>query len=148
GVLSSPVRDCADLPRSLDVARRCLMLLDALGRHGEIFGEEQLALYAPLFSHADAAGIEDFFRTTLGGLYEGDSAPDARKVDLARSLLAYLDHGHNAARAARYLSVHINTLRQRLEAVDALLPDWRGCGRTLEIHMALRLWQLRDHDLL
>jgi DNA-binding PucR family transcriptional regulator len=63
---------------------------------------------------------------------------------LAGTLLAYLDCGYNAAEAARSLSLHINTLRQRLEAVDALLVGWRDAGRALEVHVALRLWRLRD----
>ncbi|MDN5844242.1 MAG: helix-turn-helix domain-containing protein, partial [Alcaligenaceae bacterium] len=147
GILSGPIQDSRTLPRSLDMAERSLALLDALGRHGEIFGEEQLALYAPLFSRADAAAIENFLDATLGGLYTDKPLHDGRRVDLARTLLAYLDHGHHAAEVARHLGVHINTLRQRLEAIDTLLPDWRTAGRALEIHMALRLWQLRDHDL-
>jgi DNA-binding PucR family transcriptional regulator len=39
--------------------------------------------------------------------------------------------------------VHVNTLRHRLETIDELLADWRGGGRALELHVALRMQMLR-----
>lgn len=144
GVMGEVLGDPAGLPASFEKAERCLDLLDALGRQGEIFDESRLALYAPLFSRADAAAIEGFFRAALGKLYAGPAAQEIRRTALAGTLLAYLDCGYNAAEAARSQSLHINTLRQRLEAVDALLEGWRDAGRALEVHMALRLWRLRD----
>ncbi len=145
GVMSNAVQRPDHLLASFDVAERCLALLDALGRHGEIFGEHQLALYAPLFNRADASAIEDFLTTALAGLYARPPALDARRAELAHTFLAYLDHAYNAAKTARSLSLHINTLRQRLDAIDVLMGNWRDAGRPLEVHMALRLWQLRDH---
>ena len=148
GVFSGVVGDVVDRPEGLSAAferaGRCLDLLDALGRQGELFDESRLALYVPLFNRADAAAIEGFFTATLGRLYAGPAAHETRRAVLAGTLLAYLDCGYNAAEAARSLSLHINTLRQRLEAVDALLAGWRDAGRALEVHVALRLWRLRD----
>ncbi|CAM5198432.1 hypothetical protein CDEN61S_00751 [Castellaniella denitrificans] len=144
GVVGEAIDRPDDLPESFERAERCLDLLDALDRRGKIFDEGRLALYAPLFSRADAAAIEGFLTATLGGLYAGSNARGERRAVLAGTLLSYLDHGYNAAEAARSLSLHINTLRQRLEAIDALLEGWRDAGRALEVHMALRLWRLRD----
>ncbi|MBN9403115.1 MAG: helix-turn-helix domain-containing protein, partial [Burkholderiales bacterium] len=144
GVVGEAIIRPDDLPESFERVERCLDLLDALDRRGEIFDEGRLALYAPLFSRADAAAIEGFLTATLGGLYAGPDARGERRAVLAGTLLSYLDHGYNAAEAARSLSLHINTLRQRLEAIDALLEGWRDAGRALEVHMALRLWRLRD----
>jgi hypothetical protein len=42
------------------------------------------------------------------------------------------------------LFIHINTFRQRLGALDASLGAWRDSGRMLDIHMALRLWCLKN----
>ncbi|TEA77259.1 helix-turn-helix domain-containing protein [Allopusillimonas ginsengisoli] len=146
GVMTNAVNNPDSLLLSFDVAERCLALLEALDRHGEVFSENQLALYTPLLNRADATAIDDFLVATLGRFYAGPQARDARRVALAHTLLAYLDHGYNAAQTARTLSVHINTLRQRLETIDTLLGSRREAGRALEVHMALRLWQLRDHD--
>ncbi|HET8596258.1 MAG TPA: GAF domain-containing protein [Castellaniella sp.] len=144
GVVGDVVERPDGLPKSFERAERCLDLLDALDRRGELFDESRLALYVPLFNRADTAAIEGFFTTTLGKLYAGQAAHDTRRAVLAGTLLAYLDCGYNAAEAARRLSLHINTLRQRLESVDALLAGWRDAGRALEIHVALRLWRLRE----
>lgn len=144
GVVGDAVGHADGLPKSFERAQCCLDLLDALGRRGELFDESRLALYVPLFNRADAAAIEGFFTATLGKLYAGPATHDTRRTILAGTLLAYLDCGYNAAEAARSLSLHINTLRQRLEAIHALLADWREAGRALEIHVALRLWRLRD----
>lgn len=148
GSFSGVAGHAVDRPDGLAAAfertGRCLDLLEALGRRDEIFDESRLALYLPLFNRADAAAIEGFFTATLGGLYAGPAAHADRRAVLAGTLLAYLDSGYNAAEAARSLSLHINTLRQRLEAVDARLQGWRDAGRALEVHVALRLWRLRD----
>jgi len=37
----------------------------------------------------------------------------------------------------------VNTLRQRREAINTLLKDWRLDGRFLELHVALRMHRLR-----
>ncbi len=144
GVIGEVVAHPDEVSGAFERTARCLDLLDALGRRGELFEARQLALYLPLFNRADAAVIEGFFTATLGSLYAGPAAHAARRAVLAGTLLAYLDGGYNAAEAARSLDLHINTLRQRLEAVDALLTGWREAGRALDIHVALRLWRLRD----
>ncbi len=66
-------------------------------------------------------------------------ADQARGTALVATLLTYMDHGHNARAAARVLSVHVNTLHNRLETITALLPGWNEPGRGLEIHLALRI---------
>lgn len=147
GVISGVMLQPDQLASTFDIAERCLALLDVLNRHGQIYETHQLALYAPIFHRADGAAIEDFLVTTLGGLYVASDDAQTRHIELARTLLAYLDHGRNAAQTARYMSLHINTLRQRLDSIDAVLASWRDAGRALEVHMALRLWRLRDSQL-
>lgn len=49
------------------------------------------------------------------------------------------------ANTARSHGVHVNTLYQRLERLDAILgTDWREPDRRLELHLALRLWRLDE----
>ena len=48
-------------------------------------------------------------------------APLARRESLMDSLHAYYEAGGNKANAARRLSVHVNTLRQRLERTEQLI---------------------------
>lgn len=135
-VIADPVDEDGALPRTFQRIRRALDLLRALGREGQAMHEAQLSVYAMLFDGRSATELDAFLDATLGGL---------RDVDRLRgTLLAYLDHGRNARATAQALGIHINTLRQRLEAVDAALGNWHDATRALEIHLALRLWQLRQ----
>jgi sugar diacid utilization regulator len=84
--------------------------------------------------------VASFIEATIGGLLAHDQR---RNGELTQTLLAYLEHTHNAKATADFLKIHVNTLRQRLEAVDAILGNWRAGGRSLEVHVALRMNNLR-----
>jgi GAF domain-containing protein len=140
GVVSLPLADGSALPAAYDKLTRCLAILPALGRSGALFHESELALYALLFAGKSSGEIDLFLHATLGKLAPGD---DTRKAELAVSLLSYLDHGRHARATASALGIHINTLRQRLDAISALAADWSDPARQLDIHMALRVWHLR-----
>jgi GAF domain/PucR C-terminal helix-turn-helix domain len=141
GVISKPVALAQQLPLAFDSLRRCLDLLPRLGLDGSIEHEGALSLYSVLFSGQSRRDMSDFVAATLGALNPNE---DSRKTELAHTLLAYLDHGHNARAAAESLHIHINTFRQRLGSIDALIADWSSRERQLEVHMALRLWQLQS----
>ncbi|SHG72744.1 helix-turn-helix domain-containing protein [Pollutimonas bauzanensis] len=141
GVVSEPVAEPSGIPPAFLSAGRCLDFLDALDRRNAIFQERELIMYSSLFGGRGARDIDLFMESALGGLHQGG---EPRKAELARTLLAYLDHGYNARAAATALSIHINTFRQRLDVLDALLGPWRDSARALEIHLGLRLWHLRD----
>lgn len=67
-----------------------------------------------------------------------------RGTRLAQTAAAVLEAGSRTAAAAR-LFVHVNTVRQRVERLDALLgPGWDAPPRSLDVHAALRLMALRD----
>ncbi len=140
GVISEPVARVADLPSIYESLRRCLGLLRRLERSGTIASEAELRPYALAFERLGPEEIAAFFEATIGKLLEADRK---RGSALAATLLSYLDHEHNARHTAAALGIHVNTLRQRFEQIDDLLGDWRGGTRTLDIHLALRLWQLR-----
>ena len=140
GVVSEAVRRVADLPRVYESLRRCLGLLAKLGRTGTIASEAQLRAYALAFERLGSEEINAFFEATIGKLLDADRH---RGSALATTLLAYLDHEHNARHTAAALGIHVNTLRQRFEQIDRLLGDWRSGTRALDLHLALRLWQLR-----
>ncbi|WP_409491105.1 helix-turn-helix domain-containing protein [Amycolatopsis sp. cmx-11-12] len=56
------------------------------------------------------------------------------------TLRVFLDHGCRPRPAATALAIHVNTLYQRLAAVDSLLGEgWRSPQRALELHMLLHL---------
>lgn len=141
GIVSKEAATVNALPEKYRSLLRCLATIAALGRHGAIFLEQELSMYAVLFEQRNPEDIDAFLTSVLGKLYQEGKQ---RKVELARTLLSYLDHGRNARMAASEQGIHLNTLRQRLDAVDALLGDWNDGSRALEVHVALRMWRLRD----
>jgi hypothetical protein len=141
GVVSKPVAHASDIPAIYQTLSRCLAVLPALGRTGSIFNESELSLYSMLFAGKSREEIDAFLASVLGKLYPGT---DARKVELCKTLLTFLDAGHNARSAALEINIHINTFRQRLDSINALLDDGVLAKRSLEIHAALRIWELRQ----
>lgn len=140
GVISAPLARVDALPNCFRSLKRGIDILNTLGRSREIVAEAGLSMYSLLFEQRQAADVAGFIDAAVGKLVAHDQR---RNTGLADTLLAYLEHAQNARSTAEHLRIHVNTLRQRLEAVDDLLKDWRHEGRFLELHVALRLHKLR-----
>jgi DNA-binding PucR family transcriptional regulator len=81
--------------------------------------------------------VGGFVEATLGPLLEYDAR---RGTALVRTLGAYFDCAGSPIRAKEQLHVHVNTVVQRLDRIQALLGrDWNGPQRALELQLALRL---------
>lgn len=105
----------------------------ALGSDAALQGDGHLgALLGSVPAPQRAAYVERL----IGPLRRADQA---RGTTLVKTLLTYMDHGHNARAAARILGVHVNTLHNRLETIASLMPGWNEPGLGLQVHLALRL---------
>lgn len=127
------------IPDAYAEAARCTDLLVALGRTGEGAAVADLGfLTLVVGEHAD---IDAFLARTIGAIEDYDTH---RGSDLLGTVAAYFDcHGSPAA-TGRHLSLHINTVNQRLARVSSLLgDDWREPRRALEIQLALLLHRVR-----
>ncbi|MFJ7248659.1 helix-turn-helix domain-containing protein [Kitasatospora sp. NPDC098652] len=114
---------------------RCVRALRVLGRAGEGASAGALGFLGVLLG--DGHDVDGFVGATLGPLL----AYDARRgTELVRTLRAYFDCGGSLTRAKDELHVHVNTVVQRLDRVEALLGgDWNRPERSLELQLALRL---------
>jgi sugar diacid utilization regulator len=139
GVLSRPVSSLAEVPALYSTLRRALAVLARIGVQGDIIGQSELALYSTLFETHDRSSLEGFLQATIGALISRDQR---RGSELASTLLVYFDSNQNATTAAQRLGIHVNTVRQRLASIEELIGHWGSAVRALEIHMALRLWDL------
>jgi sugar diacid utilization regulator len=139
GVLSRPVASAAEIPALHATLRRALGVLGRLGVQGHIVGQNELALYSTLFETHDQASLADYLESTIGAVLAHDRK---RSTELAATLLSYFDCNQNAKTTAQKLGIHVNTVRQRLATTEDLLGHWGQASRALEIHVALRLWQL------
>lgn len=114
---------------------RCVRALRVLGRSGEGASTRTLGFLGVLLG--DGHDVEGFVCRVLGPLLDYDAR---RGTELVRTLRAYFDCGASLTRAKDELHVHVNTVVQRLDRVEALLGrDWHEPERALELQLALRL---------
>lgn len=114
---------------------RCLRALRVLDRAGQGASVAELGFLGVLLG--DHHDVDGFVTATLGPLLDYDAQ---RGTQLVRTLRAYFDCGGSLTRAKEELHVHVNTVVQRLDRVQALLgPDWNSPEQALELQLALRL---------
>ncbi|MFC1418084.1 helix-turn-helix domain-containing protein [Streptacidiphilus cavernicola] len=122
-------------------ALRCLRALQLLGRGGDGACAADLGFLGILLG--DGHEVDGFVAATLGPLLEYDGR---RRTELVHTLSAYFANGGSLTRTKEELHLHINTVVQRLDRVQALLgADWNSPERALELHLALRLHRLSGH---
>lgn len=140
-VASEPVSGAGEAAAEYQRLRRGLALLRSLGQSARVIPEKTLSLYGLLFDGQGEEAARQFIHHTVGHLLEHDAR---RKAQLAPTLLAYFETGRSLQRAADTLGIHVNTMRQRLDGIGTLCPDWSEPNRALELHMALRLHKLSE----
>lgn len=147
GCVSRSISGPAALADAYHSAKRVIALLGKLQRERCLVYEPQVAMYAAMFQPHSAGDIAETIEATIGPLIAYDARRNTR---LAETLLAFLETQHNARAAARSLGIHVNTMHQRLETISKLLGAWNEGSRTVETHVALRLWAIQhgQQDLL
>ncbi|MFZ3599354.1 helix-turn-helix domain-containing protein [Streptomyces sp. BH104] len=121
-------------------AHRLARALRLLGREGEAATESMLGSVGLVLGAQDTALHRTIVQDTIGPALAHDAE---HGTSLAPTALAYLDANRSVAATAALLHLHQNTVRQRLDKLDRLVgADWRDGTRVLDVHLALRLWQL------
>ena len=120
--------------RAVDVGRW------AKGRHvTEVFDELGLER---LLSSVPQTELADFVRQAIGPLHDHDRTHGAELVD---TLAIWLET-RNMAEAARRMHVHYNTMKNRLERIEAILgPVLDDPARALECEVAIHV--ARHYDV-
>ncbi|MFC1436401.1 helix-turn-helix domain-containing protein [Streptacidiphilus sp. N1-3] len=137
---AAPATGPAALVAAHEEALRCLRGLHVLGRTGDGASSADLGFLGVLLG--DGHDVSGFVGQALGPLLDYDAR---RGTELVRTLQAYFACGGSLTRAKDELHVHVNTVVQRLDRVEALLgTDWNTPERALELQLALRLHRLAD----
>ncbi len=126
-------RSFVEASRAVDVGRW------AKGRHViEVF--DQLGLER-LLASTPQEDLEGYVDQVLGSLIEHDRS---MRRDLVATLAAWLEH-RNIAEAARSLHLHYNTVKGRLDRIEAILgPVLSDHQRALECAIAIHI--VRHYD--
>jgi uncharacterized protein YigA (DUF484 family) len=138
--LAGPATGAAALADAYDDAAACVRVLNALGRGGATVSPADLGPYRYLLSRAGREEASTFVTRTLAPLLAHD---EERGTDLVHTAEVFLRGGRRKATAAEELTIHPNTLYQRLDRITALLgADWQEGDRALDVHLALRIHRL------
>ncbi|NQX16225.1 GAF domain-containing protein [Rathayibacter sp. VKM Ac-2857] len=133
--LAGPVLEPAGLRAAHAEASRTARVMTTLGRSAVLARAADLGVFAVLLSRTGRQELRDQTARELGPVLAEESA---RGVPLLRTLEVFLDQGRRPTATASVLRVHVNTVYQRLAALDRLLGgEWRE--RALELQVLLRL---------
>ncbi|WP_171027412.1 GAF domain-containing protein [Pseudarthrobacter sp. NamE2] len=123
-------------------AHAVLGALQALSRHGEAADKAALGTAGMLLGAMESPFAAQLLAAQLGPLLDYDRR---RGTQLVPTAWTFLENDGSMAAAANALQIHANTLRQRLDRIDNVLGEsWRRGGRSLDVHVALRLWRLQS----
>jgi hypothetical protein len=140
--LAGPAEGAGGLRDAYGQASRTARALTALGRSGVLGRAEELGVFAVLLSRTGRREVQDQLVRELGPVLAEERL---RGVPLLQTLETYLDLGRRPTATAAALSVHVNTVYQRLATLDRLLgAHWRQ--RALDLQVLLRLHRAA-HDL-
>ncbi|MFL4476043.1 helix-turn-helix domain-containing protein [Paeniglutamicibacter sp. MACA_103] len=142
---SDPVAGFSKLSAAHAEASAVVRALQALMRNGEAADRASLGTTGMLLGAMDSPFATQLLEAQLGPLLAYD---ERRGTQLALTAWTFLENDSSTASAAESLHLHVNTLRQRLERIDTVIgATWRRGGRSLDIHVALRLWRLKSAGL-
>ena len=136
--------ELGDFGRRHAEARRALDALGSLNTRNQTVTLDDLGIYGILFRREDQAELLGFARRVLGPLLEYDRR---QRSNLLGTLQVYLEENGAFRASARRLSVHLNTLRGRLERISQLCAvDLRDARTRLNFQVALEIHRLGQPD--
>lgn len=138
---SEPVTGFAGLSAAHTEAHTVLRALQALTRDGEAADRAALGTAGMLLGAMDSPFAGQLLTAQLGPLLSYD---ERRGTQLVLTAWMFQEKGGAMQETADALHIHANTLRQRLDRIDALIgATWRRGSRSLDVQVALRLWRMK-----
>ena len=133
---TGPVSTADKYNAAFNDSSRCVHALNRLGRVGTAATLPSLGFIGTLLGADPQSTLPQFISATIGPLINYDND---RGTHLLLTLRTYLARGRSLSEAASDLSVHPNTVSQRLARITTILGDWQEHTRLLEIQLALQV---------
>jgi GAF domain-containing protein len=137
---STPGRGAEELRAALDEARDAAFVAGRLLRDGGVLLYGDMGSYRYLVGALRDDGPHDHLRRAVDRLADYDAD---RGTQLLATLERYLTNGRSLTGSARELTVHVNTLRQRLDRVESLTGLDLATEDLLALQLAIKLARLR-----
>jgi sugar diacid utilization regulator len=135
--VDGPAAGMSAIRTSLRRAKDLASLAAALNDDVKVVSAAELGFVGMVLSADSAANGAEYVRRTIGALLDYDRS---RGSELVRTVEMWFANNGQLGPTAKELTVHVNTVSQRLGRVDALLgKDWRQPSRSLDIQVAVRL---------
>jgi GAF domain-containing protein len=125
---------------ALREAADAAIIAGALHHDGGALAYSELGAYRYLVHAVAEPAVADPYRDAIGAIADYD---ERRGGQLVATLAQYLTDRRSVTRTARNLMVHPNTLRQRLERIEALSGIDLANEDLLALELAVKLAQLR-----
>ncbi|WP_426143722.1 PucR family transcriptional regulator [Pseudomonas sp. DWP3-1-2] len=113
--LASRVEDCGQYQQALNEARQALDVAENLRPANGLCDFSELGVLRLLQAIADRSVIDAFVKQTLGPLIEANRKQPHLLIE---TLDALLQENGNALKTAQRLSIHRNTLNQRIQRIE------------------------------
>jgi GAF domain-containing protein len=136
GILSEPFGDLMQAAGHFGRAGKALKVLRKMKTLDRFVSQRDVNMFVRLFEGNDTAAIAAYSEQVLSQI--ATKSP-RQKSEFKRTLLVYFDSQHNIKQTAEILGLHVNTVRQRLDALRDMTGGWDDPIKALEMHVALRL---------
>lgn len=140
--VAGPGTGLSALASNLTAAARAALACRMLHREGGVIRDEKLGAYRLLVGLDLESFEEDRLYVGVSKLARYD-ARHVRPTDLLLTLETFLDHGKRTTASARTLFVHPNTLRQRIQRIEAISGLELDTEDQMSLEIAVKLVRLR-----
>lgn len=140
--IAGPGTGLRALASNLTCAARAALACRMLHRDGGVICDEKLGAYRLLVGLDLESIEEDRLYVGVSKLARYD-ARHVRPTDLLFTLETFLDHGKRTTASARALFVHPNTLRQRIQRIEAISGLELEAEDQMSLEIAVKLVRLR-----
>lgn len=142
GAWSGPMPSIRHLPKHHRIARLAVTAMRLGGRQGLVDAADVGVVGAVLHaaSQAEAQGDPIDLTAPIAALVSHDAE---RGTELVRTAATFFETDRRIDRTAEALFLHRSTVKQRLQSIRRILREgWDHAPRSLDVHLALRVWSL------
>lgn len=133
-------RSAEGASRSLREASDSARISQALRGERSVLTYRDTGAYRYLIDMIEEGGPDDHLRTAIGQIMAYDQQRRSRLLD---TLEEYLSRGRAPASTARALTIHVNTLRQRIDRIEQLSGLDLGTEDLVALQLAIKLARIR-----